>query len=193
MDPRVARSRARLQQALVSLARERALDTITVRDIADRAQLNRSTFYEHYADKETLLADALEQAADRVGRPLLSTVRDAPARTMPLELLAYLSHIRDNADLYRRVLGAHGSALVASRLRSHIGAITAQVVEVVSPEEFVELPTDVVGEALGGTALGVIAAWLRRDPLPPVSVPAEWLRLVISATSVPGVLSPSAD
>src|SRR5665811_757073 len=49
-DPRIARTRRMLQTALLDLTREQPLDEITVADIADRAEVNRSSFYQHYSD-----------------------------------------------------------------------------------------------------------------------------------------------
>ena len=81
MDPRIARTRQSLQAALFELARERGLDEITVADIAERAGVNRSSFYQHYSDKDTLLADAIDAVAtDRtliVIAHRLSTVVDS--------------------------------------------------------------------------------------------------------------------
>ncbi|WP_291378775.1 helix-turn-helix domain-containing protein, partial [Demequina sp.] len=67
MDVRVERTRRRLQEALFSLARERGLENVAVSDIAERAGVNRSTFYQHYADKDTVLADALDRIAGEAG------------------------------------------------------------------------------------------------------------------------------
>ena len=72
LDPRIARTRRVLQAALLDLAREQPLDEITVAEIADRAEVNRSSFYQHYSDKETLLADALDAQAADVGADLSS-------------------------------------------------------------------------------------------------------------------------
>lgn len=54
-DPRILRTRKLLQQALVTLMKERKFDTITVQDIAEAATINRATFYDHYPDKFALL------------------------------------------------------------------------------------------------------------------------------------------
>lgn len=175
MDPRVTRSRAQLKEALMSLARERRLDEITVADVTNEAGVNRSTFYQHYADKETLLADALEEAVDEMAANLLGVAEVAEHNAMPPQLRGYLMHIRDNAELYRRVLGEHGSGVVAARLRRHIGATASALIENLVPDEVATAPADVIGEALGGTALGVVTAWLRRDPLPPVEQAEAWL------------------
>ena len=39
----------------MELAREKPLDSITVQDIAARAEVNRATFYAHFEDKYALL------------------------------------------------------------------------------------------------------------------------------------------
>jgi AcrR family transcriptional regulator len=44
-----------LQQALMDLMREKSFQAITVQDIAERATVNRVTFYAHFEDKYALL------------------------------------------------------------------------------------------------------------------------------------------
>jgi len=55
LDPRVKRTRQLLQQAFFDLVREKTLDSITVQDIAARAEVNRATFYAHFEDKNALI------------------------------------------------------------------------------------------------------------------------------------------
>ena len=55
LDPRVRRTRRLLQQALTELMAEKNFRSITVQDIAERATVNRVTFYAHFADKNALL------------------------------------------------------------------------------------------------------------------------------------------
>ena len=55
LDPRVARTRKLLRDALGSLLAEKNFESISVLDIADRATVNRATFYAHFTDKFALL------------------------------------------------------------------------------------------------------------------------------------------
>jgi len=55
VDPRIKRTRQLLQQALMELMAEKSFQAITVRDIAERATVNRVTFYAHFEDKHALL------------------------------------------------------------------------------------------------------------------------------------------
>jgi len=55
-DPRVKRTRQLLLQAFTAvLAEKRSIHSITIRDITQRATVNRATFYAHFEDKDALL------------------------------------------------------------------------------------------------------------------------------------------
>ena len=73
VDPRVLRTRKLIRDSLTSLLAEKSFESISVQDIAERATVNRATFYAHFADKFALL-DALvrEDVAARLceGDPL---------------------------------------------------------------------------------------------------------------------------
>jgi len=60
VDPRVRRTRQLLQEALRSLLREKRFSAISVQDIAERATVNRATFYAHYVDKEDLANSSMK-------------------------------------------------------------------------------------------------------------------------------------
>ncbi|RYG37597.1 TetR/AcrR family transcriptional regulator, partial [bacterium] len=59
-DPRVRRTRKALQDGLAELLRERRFAEISVQDVAERAGVNRATFYAHFRDKHDLLASLLK-------------------------------------------------------------------------------------------------------------------------------------
>lgn len=65
MDPRVRRTRGLLEDALRSLLAERSYDAISVGDIAERATVNRATFYAHYEDKRHLATSLVRGDLER--------------------------------------------------------------------------------------------------------------------------------
>ncbi|WP_234660931.1 TetR/AcrR family transcriptional regulator [Agromyces marinus] len=177
MDVRVERTRRALQEALFALAREHPLEEVTVAEIVTRAGVNRSSFYQHYSDKETLLADALDAAAGLAGADLPEVAE--PLAGPPQALFDYLSHLDENAEVYRRVLGPHGSAVVMARLRGRLEAIVQEGITRSGTPAFEGLPLDVVSAGIAGSALGVIEAWLAREPRPSVAVAADWVWRVL--------------
>lgn len=58
-DRRVRKTTAALREALHSLVIEKPYDEISVKELLDRADVGRSTFYTHFQDKDELLASAI--------------------------------------------------------------------------------------------------------------------------------------
>ena len=59
-DRRIRKTRAVLKNALLSLMKEKSVKHITVKELCDRADINRGTFYLHYSD----VFDMLEKIED---------------------------------------------------------------------------------------------------------------------------------
>ena len=64
------RSRRMIQHALVELLQEKELDKITVTDIVTRADINRGTFYAHYADISGVLDSIMENVCQTIREAL---------------------------------------------------------------------------------------------------------------------------
>ena len=72
-DRRIVKTRRALREALLDLIEEKGLDRVTVKELCERANLNRGTFYLHYRDVYDLLEqytdDVLAGFQDIVSRP----------------------------------------------------------------------------------------------------------------------------
>jgi AcrR family transcriptional regulator len=66
LDPRVRRTRRSLQEALAALLERADFENISVQDIAEKADVNRATFYAHYGDKYALLESLVETRFERL-------------------------------------------------------------------------------------------------------------------------------
>ncbi len=118
-DSRVQRTRALLQLALIELTVEMGFATITVRDIARRARVNRSTFYRHYLDKYDLLNQYMDelQAATTQAALLAEKTDHSGPEVAPPGLLVLVKHVEANADFYRVMLGRNGDPAFIERFR----------------------------------------------------------------------------
>jgi AcrR family transcriptional regulator len=111
-DRRVRRSRRELQRALVELTLEKGYDSVTVDDIANRADVARGTFYAHYVDKDGLLHAVVTDLIDE----LMTVVEQAggvigPPVTEGQKIIAMFRHGELHRDIYRVVLSGAGSGL----------------------------------------------------------------------------------
>lgn len=60
LDPRIRRTKGYISEAFRQLLGEKSFKSITVREITERADVNRATFYAHYEDKFALLHETLQ-------------------------------------------------------------------------------------------------------------------------------------
>ncbi len=107
-DLRVRRTRKLLQKALIELTIEKGFSGVTVRDIAERAMVNRSTFYRHYLDKYELLSQYLEELYELIeSQDGEASAADKPDQP-PTGLVNLLKHMQANAEFWRVMLGKKG-------------------------------------------------------------------------------------
>lgn len=171
MDVRIVRTRRRLQGALFELAQERGIDQVSVSDIAERAGVNRTTFYQHYSDRETLLADAMDLITEEANVVLDDIDIDSPQP--PTVLVDFLGHIDNYADLYQQVFTEPGYGVVLTRLRMHIREWVFEAAG--APGVSTQVPLNVVAAGLAGSIIGVMGEWLQGQPRASVAEAAGWI------------------
>ena len=66
MDIRVKKTRRAIQKAFIALLREKPIEKITVKEIAERAEINKTTFYSHYETLDALIAEMERQTVQLV-------------------------------------------------------------------------------------------------------------------------------
>jgi len=65
-DLRVVRSKKMIKEAFLGLIAEKGYKNVTIKDIADRAMVNRKTFYNHYESIDALLKEVLNETASMI-------------------------------------------------------------------------------------------------------------------------------
>lgn len=119
LDRRVRRTRTRLKEALLELLDETSYEAITIRDLTDRADVGRSTFYSHYDSKEDLLFSGFDDwllslpVAEPVGGPGSESADDPDRVRFSLPLLR---HVRSQRRFFDAVMVRGSSARVRRKL-----------------------------------------------------------------------------
>lgn len=168
VDRRIVRSKKALRDALIELMEERGFDNITVNDLCSRADLNRGTFYNHYHDKEHLLASfedeimvGLEAYQAKMQELELPYVWAHKAKKRPLPFLVELfDYLRDEGDFLHAVLGPGGDVRFGPRLRD---SMCANIVQTILHERYRTDPTPFVSYYVAffsSAYLGVIMRWI---------------------------------
>jgi AcrR family transcriptional regulator len=159
-DRRVERTRQAILGAFRDLVLTRGYDAITVRDVVDTAGVGRSTFYEHFDDKERLFEASV--------KPLLSVLAEAVgqgADRQRLELV--IEHFGQNRRLARVVLAGAARQLMARFLAELLESRLASAARAAHRAKPL-IPLSLIAAHLAEAQLGLIQPWLlAKNPCPP--------------------------
>lgn len=95
MDRRVQRTHQLLRQAAIETMKEKGFLAMTIQDIADRANVNRRTFYAHYPDKYALLDELIHDEFQALLRKSLPPEPRWNPQTLHLLVKVVLEHFED--------------------------------------------------------------------------------------------------
>jgi AcrR family transcriptional regulator len=173
-DLRIQRTRKLLRQALFELTTEQGFAAVTVRDIAARAMVNRSTFYRHYLDKYDLLNQYLEELQ---ALTVEAAALAAPSpEKVPAGLLVLIRHVQEYAEFYRVMLGPHGDQTFTYRFRqlSETRYRTLFSRRGAAPDS-ASAPTALRLSYISSAMVGALLWWLENDQPCPAEQLAIWL------------------
>jgi AcrR family transcriptional regulator len=179
LDRRTRKTRRALQNALLSLAEERALESITIQEIADRADINRATFYQHYRDKDALVASALNTLFEEVtaeDRAFSAAHKTVSPDVVPSPLVALFKKLNDHRSLFCRIYTEADKGGFALRL------------QLFEEEQFFRVWKDMALASKPGSppvgarasvgpsiVRGFVAWWLAKGENVSIETAAEWL------------------
>lgn len=126
-DRRIQKTLSLLREALLSLIAEKPYDTIVVKEILDRANVGRSTFYTHFRDKDDLLVSGISDMLGEVPSP-------TPAGARSLDGILWFSlpifeHHYRHAHAWGDRIGTKGRTILHEHLRKVLTGIIAQVMK----------------------------------------------------------------
>lgn len=119
-DSRVRRTKRLLRQGLTELLQEKSIKKITVRELSERVDINRGTFYLHYKDIYDLV-DCLENELFDEFERIVSKFTIADLQTRPHQVFSDVcSFLYANRDLCAALLGDNGDINFVLRLRAFL-------------------------------------------------------------------------
>lgn len=116
-DRRIRKTRKQLRQGLTELLEEKGAKSITVRELSERVDLNRGTFYLHYKD----IFDMIEQIEMEMFNDFHNVLTKHPMESLngkPLPMLIdVFRFVSENADMCKVLLGKNGDLAFVNRLK----------------------------------------------------------------------------
>ena len=164
VDRRVRRSRKLLGEALLELVVEKPFGDITVQDIADRADMNRATFYLHFQSKEELLQCALEELFDELVSQFGKTTPEQPIWENVESELFVFQHVANHAQLYKALLGDPNLGLVIHQIIAYIARHSERETRSsLAGHMSLSVPIELLSHHVAGSLYALIDWWLRND------------------------------
>lgn len=177
MDRRVERTRRALQHALVQLILEKGYEAITVEDICDKADISRSTFYDHFKSKDDLKRKGMEQHLRR----LLTHPPRSPAERHERNLdfsLPMLQHAREHRALYRALIGGRGGVVALESIRNTLSDLVRDRLGAMHGKGDDAIPRECIVRYIVGAYMAMLTWWLDSGAkLPPERIDAMFRSL----------------
>lgn len=161
-DRRTQKTQNLLHEALASLIREKSYDSIVVKEILDRANVGRSTFYTHFRDKDDLLVSGIHQMLHSVQPPRL------PSSAKPYEKIIWFSlpifrHIAQHQRTGEAKMGIKGRAILHGHLQKVLTELISSEIRKDTPSQrvrAVQIPPDLLVQCVASTFVIVLNWWV---------------------------------
>lgn len=168
LDKRIAKSREALRCAFISLMEEHGLDAITIHDLCTTAGINRTTFYNHFKDKDQLLSYFEQDVLKRLEtfQPRIASLSVAElfacslTKRPPHALIDLFALLGSEGDLLHALLGDGGDPAFSRALNE---VVCVNIVRSVLHKKYREHPSVFVEYYISFYAtayLGVITRWI---------------------------------
>lgn len=170
VDRRVVKTLDAIKKAILELMNEKNFDDITIQDISDRANVNRSTVYLHYLDKYDLLDKLIDEHISE-----LKETSEWACQEEWVDATQIFFEYFENNYLFFSTMLASRDATVSFR-----GKFLDYVIEGYKEElnntsgKNEGLSEDIIVKFAANAYVGVLESWLKDGmPSPPKSISKE--------------------
>ena len=154
-------------------------DSIAVKDVLDRANVGRSTFYAHFSGKDDLLENGIQEIFRSIqGRPPSGDPRE--------QLVAFSLPILEYIDRHRHASGPMMSREGRLAMHEHLqNVVTSLIVDDFAKAMprggwSLQLPADLIARHLASTFVLILNWWIEsQNVLTPQEVDARFRALVL--------------
>lgn len=167
MDRRILKTRSVIKKSLTSLMKEKPFDKITIKDITDKANINRATFYLHYMDKYDLLEQSQNDILNEIREVLADAFKIFNPQSLPIQdattIIPFLSCVYEcigkNSDFVKVILGGNGDLNFHLKFKSLIEEFIKKISVIKTPDAFC-IPLKYLIETATYMHIGIISRWL---------------------------------
>ena len=183
-DRRIQKTRTLLLEAIGALVHEKPYDQIVVKEILHHANVGRSTFYEHFRDKDELLSSAMRDLLCRSFNTGATGSRAERILRFSRPILEHIEHRRDAAGFDS---DTHAKLALHERLKSELAQLIAGEVDLAVRECTVvhgRMPSELLAQHVSSSFVMVLDWWVEgRSRLTAAEVDSLFRALALPALS----------
>ena len=207
-DRRVQKTRKLLQDSLIALVSEKGYESVTIREILDKANVGRSTFYAHFQDKDQLLRsilDRLDELFEQHKKQLVDAMKnigtaDSSDHALGLSpTLSLFQFVGQNHLFFKAMLGNRGYGIFIKPIYDYVfahihGIFTKPVHDDVfthlhepfkmlrSREKYGSLESEIAAHYFVSALMGILVWWIEKD----MPCTAEEIDRLFRQLAIPG-------
>lgn len=156
VDRRIRKTKKALLQALTKLMSEKKINSITVKELTDLADVNRSTFYLYYEDIFDMVEKIESEILIDFTEAFNKFKKETPSNDSLLSFLTYLfGFIQRNAEMFKILLGPDGDYPFLEKLKETIKVSQPPIDSPCSKVNFYYLMPYIISGCIG-----LIQQWL---------------------------------
>lgn len=183
---RVLHTKQLIKNMFIDLYINRSIDGISVREVTDKAGLNRGTFYIHYQDIYDLLDEIEDEILDDLNK-MISKLKDFTAQNANLEtirpvLVQALGYVKDKSKYFKALLGANGSPSFLKKVKQ---VAKLNFLDKLKDENRLGEFSDYMVEYIVAANVGIIVYWLETG----MKISADELTNLMSRIMLSGPLT----
>ena len=186
-DRRIRRTKARIRDSFTELLEQKDIKDITVKELCERSDINRGTFYYHYEDLFDLQRSIEDELLDEAGDLIRKHLPNHKDDTLRYFFVLILRFIADNSATIRMLFRKSPTFLTQITHRMLYDWNIGELIRFNHPsDDLTELMY--IGRFLISGYIAVLSYWLETDMLEPLDYVAG-LMLKLSQTSLMGLIN----
>ncbi|WP_145410860.1 TetR/AcrR family transcriptional regulator [Paenibacillus xylanexedens] len=164
-DRRVLRTRNMILDAFIAILEKKSYQDISVVDISEQANINRSTFYAHFIDREDLLEKLVAGKLELLKDQILKGMDEKKWKSSFYEpdpiFLALFEHAFEHDYFYRVMLANDTSGGFRSKVNDIIRDSFFRRLSELDMDQKLQVPLDILLDYISTSTSGIIDKWLR--------------------------------
>ncbi len=182
VDPRVRRTRRLLREAMVALIMEKDFNSITIRDVTDRAEVAYITFFRHFESLDQLLMEVLDEGLAELRDHIETLAKQSETSALETEGRLIFEYIQQKSDLFRILFKSQSVSRIRKKIVQTIAGIFRQSCAPLARSNS-PVAINIMSNHIATSLLSLIEWWLENNMNPsPAEMGRVYKSLIIDST-----------